>query len=62
MKTVELTIDDLSSKGEGVSHIEGYTLFVEGALPGEKVQARMLLEKKKLWACSAFKNPPTVSR
>ena len=38
---VELTIDNLSHEGRGVGRIEGKTVFVHGALPGEKVQARI---------------------
>ena len=32
-----LTIDDLGSKGEGIRRYEGFTVFVEGALPTEVV-------------------------
>lgn len=39
---IELTIDDLGSHGEGVGRFLGYTVFVEGALPGETVQVQML--------------------
>lgn len=34
----ELNITDLGNNGEGIGKIDGYTLFVEGALPGEKVR------------------------
>lgn len=34
----ELKIHGLGSSGEGVGSIEGYTIFVFGALPGEKVE------------------------
>ncbi len=32
----------LTHEGEGVGRFEGYTLFVHGALPGEKVQAEVV--------------------
>lgn len=34
-KTYEIKIAALGSNGEGIGRIEGYTVFVEGALPGE---------------------------
>ena len=34
-KTYEMKIAALGSSGEGIGRIEGYTVFVEGALPGE---------------------------
>lgn len=38
---VELTIDDLAHDGRGVAHHEGRAVFIEGALPGERVRARI---------------------
>lgn len=43
---VELGITGLGSSGEGVGRFEGFTVFVPGALPGEKVQAKLALVKK----------------
>ena len=34
-KTYEIKIAALGSNGEGIGRIEGYTVFVEGALPSE---------------------------
>lgn len=39
---VELSIDDLGSKGEGIGHFEGLAVFIEGALPGEQVRALII--------------------
>jgi 23S rRNA (uracil1939-C5)-methyltransferase len=40
-ETVSLRIDNLGSSGEGIGHYHGYTIFVDGALPGETVEARL---------------------
>lgn len=46
-QTIQLAITDLGSHGEGVGHEAGYTVFVEGALPGETVEARLIQRQKK---------------
>lgn len=38
---VNLTIKNLGINGEGVAHWHGYTMFVDGALPGEVIEARV---------------------
>lgn len=43
---IELTITGLGSSGEGVGKEQGFTFFVPGALPGERVQAQITLLKK----------------
>lgn len=43
---VRVTIDDLSHDGRGVAHIDGKTIFVEGALKGEEVSF-LYVEKKR---------------
>lgn len=37
----DLTIERLSHEGRGVGHIEGKTVFVADALPGERIHARV---------------------
>ena len=32
------TIESLDHEGRGVAHVEGKTIFIEGALPGEEVE------------------------
>lgn len=36
-----LSIKSLGHSGEGVGHLEGYTIFVDGALPGEVVRVSL---------------------
>ncbi|WP_353057714.1 23S rRNA (uracil(1939)-C(5))-methyltransferase RlmD [Paenibacillus pasadenensis] len=44
--TVTLDITGLTHEGEGVGRYDGFTLFVQGALPGERVKAKVLKVKK----------------
>lgn len=44
---VEATIESLSHEGRGVCHINGKTVFIEGALPGEKVTFRYCRSRAK---------------
>ena len=37
-ETVETNIESLSHDGRGVTHIDGKTIFIDGALPGERVK------------------------
>src|SRR5262245_66221567 len=38
---LDLTIDDLAFGGEGVGRVQGYVLFVRGAVPGDRVRAKV---------------------
>ena len=38
---VTVTITDLTDKGDGIGQLDGRTLYVSGALPGEQVQVRL---------------------
>lgn len=42
MRHEELTIERLAKSGDGVAHVGGRAVFVEGALPGERVQASVV--------------------
>lgn len=44
---VLLDIIGMTHEGEGVGRVEGFTLFVQGALPGERVRAKVLKTKKQ---------------
>jgi 23S rRNA (uracil1939-C5)-methyltransferase len=43
---LELTIDSLAHGGNGVSRLEGYVVFVAGAVPGDRVRAEVGKAKK----------------
>ena len=44
---IEVQIDDLTYEGMGVAKVDGFPLFIENALPGEKVVAHILKIGKK---------------
>jgi len=48
-KNDEVTLDiiGLTQDGEGVGRADGFTLFVQGALPGERIKAKVLKVKKQ---------------
>lgn len=43
--SIEIDVDDLGMDGEGVAHYLGVTVFIRGALPGERVRAKIILVK-----------------
>lgn len=44
--TLELTIDSLAYGGKGVARHDGFVVFVERALPGQRVRARITRRRK----------------
>lgn len=42
----ELEIDDISTEGEGIAHIDGYALFIKDAIPGDVVRVKVIKAKK----------------
>ncbi|MBV9473334.1 MAG: TRAM domain-containing protein, partial [Solirubrobacterales bacterium] len=42
---LELTIDSLAYGGAGVARLDGYVVFVHGAIPGDRVRA--VVDKRK---------------
>ncbi len=45
---VELDITALVSDGRGIGRLEGMAIFVEGALPGQRVRARIIRVRKRM--------------
>src|SRR3954451_8191195 len=43
---LELGVDDFAFGGAGVSRVEGYVVFVRGAVPGDRVLARVTRSKR----------------
>ena len=43
---LELEIDSLAHGGRGIARADGYVVFVSGALPGDRVRARMVRSKR----------------
>ena len=39
---VELWIEDIGTEGEGIGKVDGYTLFVKGAVAGDYIKARIM--------------------
>lgn len=52
---VILEITDLGVSGEGVGNIQGFTIFVEGALPLEEVEVKITLLKKNYGVAKLLK-------
>lgn len=46
--TYEVEITDLSHQGLGVAHVDGYPLFIENALPGERLKMRVTHAGKRM--------------
>src|SRR3954469_17976718 len=43
---LELTVDDFAFGGAGIARVEGYVVFVRGAVPGDRVVARVTRSKR----------------
>ena len=39
---LELQIEAIGSEGEGIAHVNGYTLFVKDTVPGDRIEARVI--------------------
>ncbi len=46
-----LSVTDLNNLGYGVAHLNGFTVFVAGAIDGEEVEARVILVKPTYAVC-----------
>lgn len=58
---VKLSVERLGIHGEGIAYLDGYALFIDGALPGEKIQA-IITEAKPTYGMASLvtvlKNSP----
>lgn len=54
-ENVLLDITDVTREGSGVAKLDGYTVFVGGTLPGERVQAHVIKAKPKYAIAKAEK-------
>lgn len=45
-QTYTMSITDIGTNGEGIGRIDGYTVFVEGALPKEVIKVLIVKTKK----------------
>lgn len=43
---VTVTIEDIGTEGEGIGKVDGFTLFVKDAVPGDTVTAKIMKSKK----------------
>lgn len=43
---ISLDITGIAFGGRGIARVDGYTIFVDGAVPGDRVQARIFKKKK----------------
>ena len=46
-QTVKVKINDISDQGQGIGHADGFTVFVNGAMPGDYVEAELTNVKKR---------------
>jgi 23S rRNA (uracil1939-C5)-methyltransferase len=50
---VELTVGELAHGGAAVARVDGRVVFVEGAIPGETVEAEITHRRKDFWRAQA---------
>lgn len=46
-QVVTVSIEDVGTEGEGIGKVEGFTLFVKDAIPGDTVEAKLVKVKSK---------------
>ena len=45
-ETIELAIDKMANGGQGIGRLDGFVVFVRGAVPGDRIRARIYKKKK----------------
>lgn len=48
-KIIDLTIDTLGPKGDGIAHSQGKRIYVDRALPGDRIKARLTRDEDGLF-------------
>ena len=43
---IKINIDDIGANGEGIGHIDGYTFFINGVVPGDYIRAKVIKANK----------------
>ena len=43
---LELQIEAIGSEGEGIAHVNGYTLFIKDTVPGDRIEAKVVKSGK----------------
>lgn len=43
---IELWIDSIAFGGEGIARVDGFVIFIRGAVPGDRIMARILKKRK----------------
>ena len=56
--TVEIT--DIGVSGEGIGHVDGYTLFIKDAVIGDVVEAKVMKAKRRIMAMPIDESYHTV--
>ena len=59
-KIYEMYVEDIGIHGEGIGKIDGYTVFVEGALPHEHI--KVLIVKTTVWLWKIAGNIATIPK
>ena len=57
-----MQIEDLANAGEGVGKIDGFTVFVEGALPQEEIEVLIVKVKKAVCLRKTAKNHYAIAK
>ena len=57
---VNVSIEDIGNEGEGIGKVEGFTLFVKDAVPGDVVTAK-IMKSKKTYAYARLEKVETPS-
>ena len=58
-QTYTMSITDIGTNGEGIGRIDGYTVFVEGALPEEVIKVLIVKTKKHFGYGKLLEIPPS---